>query len=287
MPQQRKEINMTSPSKAQTKANRQNAKRSTGPTSIQGKLKVSQNAITHGIFAASPLLPNENAEEFKKLSQGIAEVFPPVDAAAASIVERIILAIWRQKRLRIAEAAKLQISMAPEIMAEEISDALRLSYNKRLNAQNISEEQELAYGHWVKVIEEFKSINIQAAPKNLAQVSIQVPLIFAQLKHDALQAVCTYDVFMKSPDKIITSLEKTKKYAEDFVASNEIKHTAYKIAQQMKLAKLIPDGKSVEFLSKYQVQLDTDFYRAVDAFKKHMAWRAENLEIEVTEELAA
>lgn len=277
---------MTSPSKAQIKANRQNAKRSTGPTSIQGKLKVSQNAITHGIFAASPLLPNENAEEFKNLSQCIAEVFPPVDAAA-SIVERIIQAIWRQKRLRIAEAAKLQISMAPEIMAEEISDALRLPYNKRLNAQNISEEQEDAYDHWVKVIEEFKSINIQAAPKNLAQVSIQVPLIFAQLKHDALQAVCTYDVFMKSPDKIITSLEKTKKYAEDFVASNEIKHTAYKIAEQMKLAKLIPDGKSVEFLSKYQVQLDTDFYRAVDAYKKHMAWRAENLEIEVTEELAA
>jgi hypothetical protein len=35
------------------------------------------------------------------------------------------------------------------------------------------------------------------------------------------------------------------------------------------------------------VQLDTDFYRAVDAYKKHIAWRAENLEIEVTEELAA
>ena len=56
---------MTSPSKAQIKANRQNAKRSTGPTSIQGKLTVSQNAITHGIFAASTLLPHEDEEEFK------------------------------------------------------------------------------------------------------------------------------------------------------------------------------------------------------------------------------
>jgi len=55
---------MASPSKAQIKANRQNAKRSTGPTSPTGKLKVSQNAITHGIFAASPLLPHENAKEF-------------------------------------------------------------------------------------------------------------------------------------------------------------------------------------------------------------------------------
>ena len=275
---------MASTSKAQIKANRQNAKRSTGPTSTQGKLKVSQNAITHGIFATSPLLPNENAEEFKNLSQGIAEVYPPVDAIAAGLVERIILAIWRQKRLRIAEAAKLQISMTPEIMAEEISDALRLPYNRRIDAQSISEEQEQTYDYWKEVLVEFENMNIQAAPQNMAQVSTIAPKAYAQLKRDALDSVCTYPVFMKSPDKIIASMEKTKKYAEDFVKNNQINHTAYTIAQQMKLAKLIPDGKNVDFLSKYQVQLDTDLYRAVEAYKKHLAWRAENLEIEVSED---
>lgn len=278
---------MTTPSKAQIKANRQNAKRSTGPTSIQGKLNVSQNAITHGIFAASPLLPNENAEEFKNLCQGIADIYPAVDAIAAGLVERIVLAIWRQKRLRIAEAAKLQISMTPEIMAEEISDALRLPYNKRLNAQNISEDQEHNFKHWTEVLEEFKKLNMKAASTNIAQLSIQAPKAFAQLKTEALNAVCTYEAFMKSPDKIIGSLEEIKKYAGDFIARNAINHTAYNISEQMKRAKLIPDGKNVDFLSRYQVQLDTDFYRAVDAYKKHLAWRAENLEIEVTEEIAA
>lgn len=278
---------MTTPSKAKIKANRQNAKRSTGPISIQGKLKVSQNAITHGIFAASPLLPNENAEEFKNLCQGIAEVYPAVDAIAAGLVERIILAIWRQKRLRIAEAAKLQISMTPEIMAEEISDALRLPYNRRLNAENISKEQEDTFSYWTKVLDEYAKININAAPAKLVELSTQAPMVYAHLKNDALKSVSTYAVFMKDPAQIIASLEKTKKYAEDFVTSNSIKHTAYTIAEQMKLAKLIPDSKNVDFLSKYQVQLDTDFYRAVDAYKKHLAWRAENLEIEVTEELAA
>ena len=278
---------MTTPSKAKIKANRQNAKRSTGPISIQGKLKVSQNAITHGIFAASPLLPNENAEEFKNLCQGIAEVYPAVDAIAAGLVERIILAIWRQKRLRIAEAAKLQISMTPEIMAEEISDLLRLPYSMRINAEAISQEQEDAYNYWKKVVKEFDRLNIKAAPSNLAQVSTGAPNVYYQLKQHALKSVASYDIFMKSPDKIIASLESIKKQAEDIVANNEIKHTAYTIAEQMKLAKLIPDSKSVDFLSKYQVQLDTDFYRAVDAYKKHIAWRAENLELEVTEELAA
>lgn len=277
---------MASPSKAQIKANRQNAKRSTGPTSIQGKLKVSQNAITHGIFATTPLLPHENATEFAVLSQDIADVFPPIDAIAAGLVERIVLGIWRQKRLRNAEAAKLQISMTPEIMAEEISDVLKLPYNKRLSAKSISEDQESTYIHWTKVVEEFSNLNIKAAPSNLAQVSISAPHVYAQLKSDALKSVLTYDVFMKNTDKVIASLESTKKYAEDFIAANAINHTAYNIAEQMKFAKLIPAGANLDFLSKYQVQLDTDLYRAMDAYKKHCAWRMENFEIEVVEEAA-
>jgi hypothetical protein len=277
---------MATASKAQIKANRQNAKRSTGPTSIQGKLKVSQNAITHGIFATTPLLPHENATEFAVLSQDIAEVFPPIDAIAAGLVERIVMGIWRQKRLRTAEAAKLQISMTPEIIAEEINEALKLPFTRRLTAQSISEDQESAYIYWTEIVEEFSKINIQAAPKNLAQLSAAVPQVYARLKRDAINSVVTYDEFMKTPEKIIASLEKIKKYAEDFVAANAINHTAYNIAEQMKFAKLIPAGANLDFLSKYQVQLDTDLYRAIDAYKKHCAWRMENFEIEVIEEAA-
>ncbi len=277
---------MASASKAQIRANRENAKRSTGPKTIQGKLKVSQNAITHGIFATSPLLPHENAHEFAVLSQSIAEVYPPVDAIAAGLVERIILAIWRQKRLRIAEAAKLQISMTPEIMAEEITEALKLPFGRRLNAQSISEDQESTYIYWKEVVEEFEKINIKATPKNLVQLSTTFPKIYYQLKKDALNAMVSYDEFMKNPDKIIASLEKTKKYAEDFVAANAINHTAYNIAEQMKLAKLIPAGANMDFLCKYQVQLDTDLYRGIEAYKKHLEWRMENIEMEVVEETA-
>jgi hypothetical protein len=277
---------MASASKAQIRANRQNAKRSTGPTSIQGKIKVSQNAITHGIFATTPLLPNEDLIEFAALSQNISEVFPPIDAIAAGLVERIVLGIWRQRRLRTAEAAKLQVSMTPEIMAEEISDALKLPNHKRLSAKSISEDQESTYKHWTEVIEEFKKFNLKAAPSNLGQLSIIAPLSHAQLKQEALKSVLSYDVFMKTPEKVIACLESTKKYAEDFVANNAINHTAYNIAEQMKFAKLIPAGANLDFLSKYQVQLDTDLYRAIDAYKKHCTWRAENFEMEVVEEAA-
>jgi hypothetical protein len=248
---------------------------------------VSQNAITHGIFANTPLLPNENADEFAALSKGIKAIYPPVDAIAEGLTERIILAMWRQKRLRIAETAKINISMTPEIMAEEISDALRLPYNRRLNAKNISDEQEEDFNYWKTVAEEFNQINITAAPGKLTELSTKAPHIYRHLKQDALESVITYEIFMKTPDKIIASLEKTKKYANDFLSNNSLNHTAHQISEQMKLAKLVPDSASLDFLNKYQFQLDTDLYRAIDAYKKHCAWRVENLEIEVAEEVAA
>jgi len=133
------------------------------------------------------------------------------------------------------------------------------------------------------LLEEFKELDIQAAPANLSLISVKMPKIYAQLKHDAQNSEELADVFMLSPEKIIVSLEHAKKMAMNCLAENEVKHMAYQMAQQLKLAMLIPDGKRVDFLSKYQVQLDTDLYRAIEAFKKHMTWRAENLEIEVGE----
>lgn len=277
---------MASASKSQIRANRQNAKRSTGPTSTQGKLKVSQNAITHGIFATTPLLPHENAAEFAALSQEMAKIFPPVDAHAAFLVEEIVLTMWRHKRLRIAEAAKVRISMTPEIMAEEISDTLKLPHYKRLSAESISEDQEATYQKWKKVLEEFSKFNIKAAPSNMTQLSIIAPLVYAILKEDAKQSVLTYDVFMKTPDKVIASLERIKKGAEDFLENNSINHTAHNIAEQMKFAKLFPAGTNLDFLNKYRLQLTAEHYRAVDAYKQHCLWRAENFEIEVVEEAA-
>ena len=50
-------------SQAQTKANQKNARKSTGPKTPAGKARVSQNALTHGIYAAIPLLPGEDQDK--------------------------------------------------------------------------------------------------------------------------------------------------------------------------------------------------------------------------------
>ena len=48
----------------QINANRQNAQKSTGPKTAEGKAAVSQNAVKHGLFAQS-LIYGENEADYK------------------------------------------------------------------------------------------------------------------------------------------------------------------------------------------------------------------------------
>ncbi len=47
---------------AQIKANQENAKKSTGPSTSKGKQRSSMNGMTHGIFSKILSLPGENLE---------------------------------------------------------------------------------------------------------------------------------------------------------------------------------------------------------------------------------
>ena len=55
-------------SAAQISANRQNAKKSTGPRTEKGKAKSRLNAVTHGLTAwtVTPVLPNEDPKALEE-----------------------------------------------------------------------------------------------------------------------------------------------------------------------------------------------------------------------------
>jgi hypothetical protein len=58
---------MTSEKKAQ--ANRQNALKSTGPKTPEGKDAVRLNAMKHGLLCQEVLLPGEDEEALRELSE--------------------------------------------------------------------------------------------------------------------------------------------------------------------------------------------------------------------------
>jgi hypothetical protein len=96
------------PSDKQIQANRQNAQKSTGPKSPEGKRRASMNAIKHGLTAQKhTVIPGEDPQAFQKeLALWYAEQ-KPADMAQAALVETACRAAWKLRRSHHQEDAAL------------------------------------------------------------------------------------------------------------------------------------------------------------------------------------
>jgi len=87
-------------------ANRAKALKSTGPRSPEGKLRSSQNVISHGLTDGNCIvIKGESRECFERLKQCFFERFQPSDPVTALQVEEMAVAKWRLRRLWTIESA--------------------------------------------------------------------------------------------------------------------------------------------------------------------------------------
>src|SRR5690242_19956839 len=94
---------MTSPRKHA--ANRQNALRSTGPRTAVGKARSARNKRPiHGLFAREALLATENRRDFDRLAAALREDSKPVGGREELLVDVMIVAAWKERRLLRMEA---------------------------------------------------------------------------------------------------------------------------------------------------------------------------------------
>ena len=90
---------------AQLEANRQNAQKSTGPKTAEGKVKASQNALTHGLTASfRSLLPNECPVAYDTFLDEMNQSLHPGSPLENVLVRRITDTLWRLQRVPDAEA---------------------------------------------------------------------------------------------------------------------------------------------------------------------------------------
>jgi hypothetical protein len=91
-------------SEKQDMANRQNARKSTGSKTPQGKAAVRLNATKHGLLSEEALLPGEDEATFLKLAERLRAELRPAGELEALLVGRIVAAHWRLGRLGRVEA---------------------------------------------------------------------------------------------------------------------------------------------------------------------------------------
>jgi hypothetical protein len=83
---------------------RENARKSTGPRTPEGKSRAAQNALTHGAFAQNLLLPHEDKEHFAQHYCTMLKSLHPANALQTFLAQRIIALTWRLNRLHAAES---------------------------------------------------------------------------------------------------------------------------------------------------------------------------------------
>src|SRR3970040_1850629 len=116
----------------QIHANRNNAQKSTGPQSEEGKSRVSQNALKHGLLARDAVMPGEDPAEFEAQLAALEADIQPQGALESELVRQIADAQWRMRRLTRIESGYLAASLENlrYLAKEPGSEESQLSYEQ-------------------------------------------------------------------------------------------------------------------------------------------------------------
>ena len=85
--------------KKQIQANRERAKKSTGPRTPEGKARSARNALKHGMYAEALLIFGENERLLAEITQQYFEDFAPANIHERMLLEQMIFAQWRLLRV--------------------------------------------------------------------------------------------------------------------------------------------------------------------------------------------
>jgi hypothetical protein len=95
----------------QINANRQNAQKSTGPRTAEGKAAVSQNAVKHGLFGSEAVIKSENQAEFDLYRDEMLAELAPAGAVESMLAERFVSLSWRLKHLERMQNQAIDVMM--------------------------------------------------------------------------------------------------------------------------------------------------------------------------------
>jgi hypothetical protein len=124
--------------------NRDNSRHSTGPRTDSGKQRSSQNALRHGLTAASAVLPSEDQAAFDAHRRGFFDEYQPATPTETQLVQELADTSWRLNRIPLLEADVLARAAAPVPLDQEITfdivDAHRLIANLGIQGQRLSRQ---------------------------------------------------------------------------------------------------------------------------------------------------
>jgi hypothetical protein len=154
---------------AQITANQSNAQLSTGPKTAEGKARVSQNALRHGLTAKHLVIRPEEQEEFIGFRDDLAAELAPQGAAELLTFNELLHAAWSLQRFRRIEAEACLGTL------DDFTDPQTTAVLDRL-----SRYQARAQRAWYKALAELRTLQTNRAlrqAKLAPEVAAAVPAI--------------------------------------------------------------------------------------------------------------
>lgn len=264
----------------QIQANRRNAQRSTGPKTAAGKSTSKMNAVTHGIFTTNPIASIEDADAFNALSQAITSLFNPSDCIEEALVERIIMAIWRQQRARLAEAAQINLSNMQTHLANETNQALKLGFGKALTADEIFSGPSSQYQQLLQIQNELAGMDFKAISQNPNLIKVKAPLTYAKLEQISKEQGPVWERFISVAVTVESGLHEILKRNALQLEKAALKATANESATLLTKIHLVPNQPAFDLLMKYEARANSDYRQASEELRKHREWKMKTIDAE-------
>ena len=145
------------------KANRQNALRSTGPRTPEGKNVVRWNALKHGLLARAVVVPagprQEDAAEFRFLLEQLRHDRRPQGALEEILVEKIAVGYWRLRRLLHSETGEVHKGLVSAV--DEAASQQRIL---KVVGREMTEQEE---DDWIEIEQECRHVPESEVADNL------------------------------------------------------------------------------------------------------------------------
>jgi hypothetical protein len=258
--------------KKQIEANQENAAKSSGPKTSAGKAASSKNAMKTGLLSRELILPGESQAEFDALFDQLVLEHNPGGVLEMTLLERVAVAMWRQRRMVRAERARLEKQQSNPGVANRMQlEAIAGRDNSEALIQRAMQGKGLLSADEIKILSELAS-GIKSLPKAIEELAERFPHTQTYL-NQRMQRVKTDNLadFLK-----IEKYSSLSEWMYGLYQSYIRKLAVQEEAAKMRDSNLIP--MNVDLISRYQATLDNEWYKAIRAFREAQNHRLKTIE---------
>lgn len=258
----------------QSEANRQNAQQSTGPKTEEGKAIAKLNAIKHGILSEAVLITKgdglERKETYLAFYNGLRDYFQPQGTMEDTLVEHIVVTLWRKRRVlrfelgclrkqlddhrQIAEAS--EEAHTPKTIFDRLMAAKKQLAHHQQEKQYLKEDYDILsdeeVGNWADSyfkVAERKNFEAEE-PEQVRDWLKKQGLTEDQIRQELIQVE---DAAIEAAQAEIKALEP---------------QVELELERMALLASLPAQGWQLDRIIRYEASLDRQLYKAINQLER-------------------